>query len=276
MQHTFTLSADVRAGVTIPICIIIVLSSLLRRSIGILLANGSKNVSLEDTTRQQTLRRARLLRARGSFLPLESFAARRAAFTKPETGLLRQVTAPVNPLEMLAANQDPSAMVSMMKTQVLNLALSAGVGYLVSSLFSGFLVAKAPFLLPYKFKSILQRGIDVPNLEVTYVSSLSWYFFVLISSSNILMLLLHWLERGSDTTEHDASMHLAGIMPGAAAMMGPASTQQGLPASLGGGADIAGQYAAEREALDVMVHRLPMDAITDGVVAKLRIKAGAA
>lgn len=44
----------------------------------------------------------------------------------------------------------------------------------VNQFFSGFVLVKIPFPLTPSFKSMLQRGIPLASLDVTYVTSLSW------------------------------------------------------------------------------------------------------
>ena len=38
-------------------------------------------------------------------------------------------------------------------------------------------VGRVPFALSQRFRGMLQRGVALRALDVTYVSSLSWYFF---------------------------------------------------------------------------------------------------
>ena len=59
------------------------------------------------------------------------------------------------------------------------------LGYWVNYLFSGFLVAKTPFPLTFRFKSMLQRGVEVENLEAGYISGLCWYFMIMMGISGI-------------------------------------------------------------------------------------------
>ena len=46
----------------------------------------------------------------------------------------------------------------------------------VNFFFTGFVVGKVPFPLTQRFRGMLQRGIELQSLDVTYISSLSWYF----------------------------------------------------------------------------------------------------
>merc|ERR1711977_804306 len=82
-----------------------------------------------------------------------------------------------------------------MKAQVIFMVSQGGLAYWVSHLFSGFLVAKTP--LPFRFKSMLQRGVEVSALEPGYVSSLCWYFFVMTSSHG----LLGWVQSLRDASK---------------------------------------------------------------------------
>lgn len=79
-----------------------------------------------------------------------------------------------------------------------NFAMMAFVG----NFFSGFVVLKVPFPMPStKFRLMLQRGIDLQSLDVSYVSSLSWYFLLTFGLNGVYKLLL-----GDDVDLDDSKM----------------------------------------------------------------------
>lgn len=51
-------------------------------------------------------------------------------------------------------------------------------------------VVRLPFPLTMGFKSMMQRGIETQDMDVTWVSSLSWYFLNLFGLNGLFRLLL--------------------------------------------------------------------------------------
>ena len=60
----------------------------------------------------------------------------------------------------------------------------------VNYFFAGFVVMKLPFPLTDGFKNMLQSGVNTPDLNVRYVSSISWYFVNLFGLKPIYSLLM--------------------------------------------------------------------------------------
>lgn len=58
-------------------------------------------------------------------------------------------------------------------------------------------LVKIPFPLTVGFKSMMQRGIETQDMDVRWVSSLSWYFLNLFGLNGLFRLLL-----GSDNGEN--------------------------------------------------------------------------
>jgi len=83
----------------------------------------------------------------------------------------------------------------------------------VNHFFSGFCIGKLPFPLTLSFKGMLQRGIDLTTLDVSYVSSLSWYVLVLFGLRGINQIILGEANLGDDAQlmQEQMSMNTAGL-----------------------------------------------------------------
>lgn len=59
------------------------------------------------------------------------------------------------------------------------------------------ITAKLPFPLTQTFRTMLQRGVELNTLDVSYVSSLSWYFLTLFGLGGLNSIVL-----GEATSEY--------------------------------------------------------------------------
>ena len=60
----------------------------------------------------------------------------------------------------------------------------------ISHFFHGFALVKVPFPLAIGFKQMFQRGLDLSTLEMSYVSSVSWYFLVMFGLHEFFRLAI--------------------------------------------------------------------------------------
>jgi len=111
----------------------------------------------------------------------------------------------------------------------------------INFFFSRFVLIRLPFPLTLRFKSMLQRGIETPDLDVSWVSSLSWYFLNLFGLNSVFRLILGD-ENSADGTRDMQAM--GGI--GGAAMGG----MPGAPAQ-----DFVKLFAGEKDNLEIADHQ---------------------
>ena len=81
---------------------------------------------------------------------------------------------------------NPNMMTDMIKKNVLNglyyVVIFLGGGYF----FSGFILLKLPFGLTQKFRSMTQQGLNLPDVDVSYVSAISWCLILVFGINSIL------------------------------------------------------------------------------------------
>ena len=118
---------------------------------------------------------------------------------------------------------------------------------IISYFFSGFVMVKIPLPLSLKFKGMTQRGIDLQTLDVSFVSSFSWYVLVSVGISGVMTLLM-----GRPSEINDA-----------------AAMEQQMKMGAGGpqGMDTPKLYAAEAEALNMVEHYSILDKAEERLLA---------
>ena len=110
-----------------------------------------------------------------------------------------------------APTQDPLAMVGMMKQNLVMIVPNMLLMGWITYFFSGFILVKLPFPLTDRFKQMLQRGVALGGLDVSYVSSLSWYFVNLFGLRGLFACVLGSDSAGLDNAEVMAQQMQGGM-----------------------------------------------------------------
>ncbi|KAJ4287174.1 hypothetical protein N0V90_012572 [Kalmusia sp. IMI 367209] len=239
--------------ILLPITVVMILTGILRHYAMTLLQTAPKKQPFPQIRQQRALVRGINLRTNAHVLSPASFQARKAYMVSayqegkfladPES---RGKPRP-NPMS------DPAAMEGMMGMMKGNMAMMIPqtliMGW-INAFFSGFVIMKLPFPLTPQFKSMLQSGVGTRDLDVRWVSSLSWYFLTLFGLQPVYNFIL-----GSNNSANQVTQQMAMANPGAG-LMGPEQDPDKL-------------FLNEAENLEVLEHRWILEGIEDRLIAKM-------
>nr|GMD02887.1 ER membrane protein complex subunit 3-like [Ipomoea batatas] len=177
MAEDLVLDTAIRDWVLIPLSVVMVLIGILRYFVSKLMRSSSQLPDAKIVKEGQVIIRARNLRASGNLIPAKSFRARKFYYSNEENGLLFVPKGQAqNPQAQMLS--DPNMAMDMMKKNL----------------------------------SMLQNGIDLSTVDVSYVSSRSWYFLNLFGLRGLFSLILGE-ENATDDTQRMMQMSGFGFDP---------------------------------------------------------------
>lgn len=248
-MHELVLDQAVRDWVLVPLTLSVVLMMVLRQYITTLVGSGSPDqgkVDPVELSEKHLISRANMLRMSHGCIPEAAFLERRNFFMNKDTGVLLKKSESRTAQEQLMGN--PDMMMSMMKGQITGFLPQIAMGMFVNYFFAGFILGKVPFQLSPSFRPMLQRGIELPSLDVTYFTSLSFYILLLFGLRGVFMLVFR------EDTVNDTQMY------------------QKQMAAFGGNqmVDIQKAFEAERAALNMTPYKSCLDNVEASAAELLR------
>ncbi|KAH9622640.1 hypothetical protein KSS87_003251 [Heliosperma pusillum] len=242
MAEDLVLDTAIRDWVLIPLSLVMVLIGILRYFVSKLMLSF-QSPDPKILKEGQVIIRARNLRTFANYIPPKSFRARRAYYTNEENGLLHVPKGQgQNPQAQMFS--DPNMAMDMMKKNLSMIVPQTLTFAFVNFFFSGFVAAKIPFPLTQRFRSMLQNGIDLSTVDVSYVSSRSWYFLNLFGLRGLFSLILGE-ENAMDDTQR--MMQMGGF-----------------------GFDASKNLGAEKDNLDIVQHEWALPKFEQRAEAVLR------
>ncbi|KAL9126003.1 MAG: hypothetical protein Q9175_007991 [Cornicularia normoerica] len=238
-----------------PISIVMILTGVLRHYATVLLQTTPKKQALPALREQRSLLRGINLRSNSSAISTTAFVSRKqylvsaykdGTFLKDPENRGKPAGNPMT---------DPAAMEGMMGMMKGNMAMMIPqtliMGW-INAFFAGFVIMKLPFPLTIRFKSMLQSGVATRDLEVRWVSSLSWYFLNLFGLQSVFIFIL-----GNDNAANQMAQQMSQMNPGAGAgIFQP-------------GQDPDKMFQSEAENLEVVEHEYILKGVEDRLLASI-------
>ncbi|KAF9114922.1 ER membrane complex subunit 3 [Mortierella sp. AM989] len=259
-RQAMLLDPAIRDWVLLPIMLVMVLVGVVRHQVTVLLNGTPRKADLKSARETKGLQRGAILRAFGSHVPQHAFEARKAYITEAfEKGTyLKDPKSGNKPKGNIM--QDPAYVETMMdgmKKNMMNIVPQTVIMGWINFFFSGFILIKLPFPLTIRFKSMLQRGIETQDMDVTWVSSLSWYFLNLFGLQSVFTLILG-SGHAADAMRDMQAMSTMGMGAAAGPQMGPTGQPQ----------DMHKIFLNEKENIELTEHEWGLDNVETRLLVK--------
>ncbi|KAG7810565.1 hypothetical protein KL921_003060 [Ogataea angusta] len=248
------LDPALKLWVLLPISVVMVLVGILRSYISVLLQPKMKLQDYKLVREQQHLARIRTYRRNYSVFWAKQELQNKIDFFIPEysgTKYLKELP-PSDPNEIknpLADANSSDFLLQMVKNNFANYVPQTLIMWWVNYFFKGYVVMRLPFNLTGNFKSMLQQSIDTTDLDVTYVSAISWYFVNLLGLKSIYSLLL---DDGDIINQ----------------LMAQQQQQPMVPPMAGAGPSVDKLFKAELENLQIVPFKSCLDGIESRFIEK--------
>jgi len=221
------LDPQIRDWVLFPITVVMILVGILRHYVVLLLQSPPKKLPRAAIREQRALIRSQIIRTTSAYSPIpptfyQSISQNLSQAFADGTYLKDGPPKGDAPSALPNALTDPSQMDGMMagmKTQMVMMVPQMVIMGWINFFFQGFVLIKLPFPLTLGFKSMLQRGVETPDMDVRWVSSLSWYFLNFFGLNGLYRLIL-----GNDNSA-DSSRDMTTPFAAAAAAPQPPQAQ---------------------------------------------------
>ena len=189
------IDSEIRNWVFIPIILALLLFSIIRQNVQKIIASPpsptkyTKN-NLPQKIESSIIQKSKKFQNNTNILPLKSFQNRQTLFCQENSLLEAKEALNDDPLAAMQNNpmSDPSVMGKMLKGNMMMMVLFPLQMFGINYFFSGMIVGKVAFPLTQKFRELLQKGIEISNIDVKYISSLSLYFLVFMGIDKIFKI----------------------------------------------------------------------------------------
>ncbi|KAI4161467.1 MAG: hypothetical protein LQ342_004870 [Letrouitia transgressa] len=231
-----------------------ILTGVLRHYATVILSSTPKKQELSAIREQRSLLKGINLRNNAHVVSAAAFAARKdymvsaykdGTFLKDPQNRGKPAGNPMT---------DPAAMEGMMGMMKGNMAMMVPQTLIMSwinAFFAGFVIMKLPFPLTLRFKSMLQSGVATRDLDVRWVSSLSWYFLNLFGLQSVFIFIL-----GNENAANQMAQQMSQMNPGAGANM------------FQPGQDPDKMFLSEAENLEVVEHEYILQGIENRILVE--------